>query len=320
MDAKDPLDSGDHTDGCETSVDDGGIREDQATSTGLAQSSEVLQAENTDPEPETPKLHDPPTTANLPRPPGSVPNDHRTGEFLLNRSSYSSTSATSMPWTSGDLSGSSHHSLLQEYNDGSLLQRGHGSQSTLDAVLDAARDSSPVHDFKTGPTSMPSAVEEDHRRGSRRDSASAPQSPERRPSIWREFSTQTVIGPLPNPEPVRPTSVPNFQTQRGEYGLRDGSDEPYHPSPSPHQPHRLRTRSSHPSQNSSYVSSTVKARDFSSTASGSKTVGNTPAQSPGLYTPTSSQTGLAEDESEESHHNTPLLHPAHHLQAPKESV
>ena len=92
----------------------------------------------------------------------------------------------------------------------------------------------------------------------------------------------------------------------------------YHPLP--YQPYPLRTRSSHTSDNLGYSSdSSRRSRDRSSMNSGAKTVGNTPAQSPGLFSTTYSRTKLEGDESEETSYNVPLLHPAH-LQAPKEYV
>lgn len=92
----------------------------------------------------------------------------------------------------------------------------------------------------------------------------------------------------------------------------------YHPSP--YEPHPLRSRSSHPSQNSIYSStSSTKSRNLPSMTSGAKTAGNTPAQSPGLFDTSSSSIKYAGDEGQEMQYNTPLLHPSH-FQAPKEYV
>lgn len=88
--------------------------------------------------------------------------------------------------------------------------------------------------------------------------------------------------------------------------------------PPPYQPHPLRTRSSHPSQNTSYTSaSSPQSRDRSSFVTGAKTVGNTPAQSPGLFSPAISSHKMAGGNMEDGQYVTPLLHPTH-LQAPKE--
>ena len=88
--------------------------------------------------------------------------------------------------------------------------------------------------------------------------------------------------------------------------------------PPPYEPHPLRSRSSHPSQNSFYSStSSTKSRNPPSMTSGAKTAGNTPAQSPGLFNTSSSSIKYVGDEEQEMQYNTPLLHPSH-LQAPKE--
>ncbi|MCJ1246022.1 hypothetical protein MMC30_003226 [Trapelia coarctata] len=89
--------------------------------------------------------------------------------------------------------------------------------------------------------------------------------------------------------------------------------------PSPYEPHPLRTRSSHPSQNSFYSStSSTKSRNVPSMTSGAKTAGNTPAQSPGLFNTSSSSIKYVGDDGQEMQYNTPMLHPSH-LQAPKET-
>ena len=146
---------------------------------------------------------------------------------------------------------------------------------------------------------------------------------------WRDFSTQTVIGPTFIPGSTRPTSVPNFQSTTRR---RDGPEYPtypdqsfqalqhqvYPPPYSPGSPHPLRTRSSHPSQNYSVSSTDVQAiKEFPQTSSGAKTVGNTPAQSPGLFSPmfpTKRQWPAGSDDGRSA---TPMLHPSHH-KAPKE--
>ena len=82
------------------------------------------------------------------------------------------------------------------------------------------------------------------------------------------------------------------------------------------QSHPLRTRSSHPSPNS--FSTTGLSRttyEHSSMSSGSRTVGNTPAQSPGIF-PADNSRNDTSGESDESRYSVPL--PSTHLQAPKE--
>lgn len=181
---------------------------------------------------------------------------------------------------------------------------------------------------RAGSTSTLSSTSEDSFAGSRRDSISAPQSPERYPSVWRDVSALKVSDFTPRHEPPRPTSVPNFQSQSATGKRKDGTGYPTYPNqsfatlhsqqyPPSYQPHPLRTRSSHPSQSSSYSSSASRSRDYPNLPSGAKTAGHTPAQSPGLFTPTTARSRPSGDESEESYCNTPILHPSH-LQAPKE--
>jgi len=142
-----------------------------------------------------------------------------------------------------------------------------------------------------------------------------------RSSSWRDISTQTAI-----PESNRPTSVPNFRsqflTQR-----REIEDHPVHQTqsfaalqsqqyPPPYQPHPLRARSSHTSQNSFSGSDAKPLKELPQTPSGAKTVGNTPAQSPGLFSPMFSSRKVAPD-SDDGHYSVPTMHTAH-LGEPKE--
>ena len=140
---------------------------------------------------------------------------------------------------------------------------------------------------------------------------------------WRDSATQTVIGPsTTRVAATRPTSIPILTTKTASKRRRDGPEYPVYPDQSfaalqsqqhviPYQPHPLRTRSSHPSQNSSFSSiSSRQSRDFTM-QSGAKTTGNTPAQSPGLFSPTMPR-GRPDDPT-----RTPTLHPSH-LQTPTE--
>ncbi|KAF6238095.1 hypothetical protein HO173_003729 [Letharia columbiana] len=157
------------------------------------------------------------------------------------------------------------------------------------------------------------------------DSSSTPVSPDSRVSAWKDYM------PSFNPESNRPVSVPNFQSKTLSR-RRDGPDYPNYPDQSfkalqnqhypppyqPSEPQHLRTRSSHPAQNLSFSSSDEKpARGYPQIPSGAKTAGNTPAQSPGLFTPMLSKKHWT-GESDETRSGTPMLHPAH-LQAPKET-
>ena len=156
------------------------------------------------------------------------------------------------------------------------------------------------------------------------DTSSTPVSPDSRASTWKDYM------PSFNPESNRPVSVPNFQSKPMSR-RREGPEYPNYPDQSfkalqnqqypppyrPSEPHHLRTRSSQPIHNLSFSSSDeAPARGYPAVPSGAKTVGNTPAQSPGLFTPMLPKRHWI-TESDEARSNTPLLHPAH-LQEPKE--
>ena len=156
------------------------------------------------------------------------------------------------------------------------------------------------------------------------DTSSTPVSPDSRASTWKDYM------PSFNPESNRPVSVPNFQSKPMSR-RREGPDYPNYPDQSfkalqnqqypppyrPGEPHHLRTRSSQPIHNLSFSSSDeAPARGYPSVPSGAKTVGNTPAQSPGLFTPMLPKRHRTTD-AQEDRSNTSLLHPAH-LQEPKE--
>lgn len=114
-----------------------------------------------------------------------------------------------------------------------------------------------------------------------------------------------------NPSEGRSRDRPNYPNQSFA-ALQAQHIPPHHPRPRP-----LRTRSSHPSQHQSYSADDSKrSRDFSFVPAVAKTADNTPAQSPGLFSPTFSPNRFA-GEHEDGQYNTPLLHPSH-MQAPKE--
>lgn len=136
------------------------------------------------------------------------------------------------------------------------------------------------------------------------------------------------IPPL-NPDSTRPASTPN-SLNKPLSRRREGPDYPrypdqsfkalehqHHPPPyHPGQPHHLRTRSSQPSQKISfYPNEGVDVTEHPQLSSGSKTMGNTPVQSPGLFTPTLSKTRLLTSEPEEM--RNPFGY-ASHLQEMKE--
>lgn len=161
---------------------------------------------------------------------------------------------------------------------------------------------------------------------------SAPHSPESQQLAIRETSNQAFSTTPFDTKPQRPTSVP-IVTSNSAAGRTDRDDIKYPKYPdrsfndlpslqsqhhSPLHPQPLRTRSSHTSQDSSFPSiSSRNSQDQISLVTGARTVGNTPAQSPGLFDfiyPTSRN---QVEGSEDSQTNTPLMHPAH-KQTPKE--
>ena len=155
------------------------------------------------------------------------------------------------------------------------------------------------------------------------DTSSTPVSPDSRASTWKDYMPSFI------PECNRPVSVPNLSSKPMSR-RREGPEYPNYPDQSfkalqnqhypppyrPREPHHLRTRSSQPIHNLSFSSSDeAPVRGYPAVPSGAKTVGNTPAQSPGLFTMLPKRHWTTE--SEEARSNTPLLHPAH-LQEPKE--
>ena len=155
------------------------------------------------------------------------------------------------------------------------------------------------------------------------DTSSTPVSPDSRASTWKDYL------PSFNPEGNRPVSVPNLQSKPMSR-RREGPEYPNYPDQSfkalqdqqypPYrsgEPHHLRTRSSQPSHTLSFaLSDEAPVRGFPATSSGAKTVGNTPAQSPGLFMSNFSKQQWS-SELDEARSSTPMLHPAH-LQEPKE--
>ena len=144
---------------------------------------------------------------------------------------------------------------------------------------------------------------------------------DRRSRTPPDLSAQTVIGPTSDSYNSPPTS--QAIAKRG----RVGQSRPTYPNQSfsalqfshylpPTQIQPGRNRSSHSTHMSQSSGNLATVKDFDSTLPIAKTAGNTPIQSPRLFSPTASPRP-AYEEDEETHHGTPLLH-ATHLQAPKE--
>ncbi|KAL9605008.1 MAG: hypothetical protein Q9219_000196 [cf. Caloplaca sp. 3 TL-2023] len=166
---------------------------------------------------------------------------------------------------------------------------------------------------------------------SQRNVTSAPHSPQNQVGRSEQPPAHTSDTAAPTGKPPRPTSVPIVTSYSSSVRRRrDGPEYPRYPDqsfaalqsqhyPSSYQPQPLRTRSSHASQNSSFSSIPSRSsRDQIAVVTGAKTVGNTPAQSPSLFSPVYPASRNQVDESEDSQTSTPLLHPAH-MQTPKET-
>lgn len=212
-------------------------------------------------------------------------------------------------------------------NDDQQSYRGLGDEDIImsrhpEYFLQKILQDSVVADISRTPSS--SNVSSTGLSGSTHSPSSTAVSPDSRASAWKDYM------PPYNPESNRPVSVPNFKTKTLS-PRRDGPDYPSYPDqsfkalqnqhhPPPYQPgesHHEETRPPHPPQNTSFPSSgETYARGYPPLPSGAKTVGNTPAQSPGLFTPTLTKKHWS-GEPDDSRSGTPMLHPAH-LQAPKE--
>lgn len=201
-----------------------------------------------------------------------------------------------------------------ESEESNLLESLPGSNSTADFRTNFSSTDSPIPPSSHVPANTHSIAEHD--------------------STWKNSATQTVVGPtIFKATSARPTSVPNFKSKSSSRGRREGPSYPNYPDqsfaalqsqyyPSTHQPQALRTRSSQSSHYTSYSSdSSIQPRELPTMQSGAKTVGNTPAQSPGLFSPLIPRSKPISQDSDESTHRTPALHPAHalHLQTPIET-
>ena len=159
--------------------------------------------------------------------------------------------------------------------------------------------------------------------------SSMPASPESYQVNWRDFSSHQGGSVITSSSP-RPTSVPNFQSSSLSR-RREGPDYPNYPDQSfralqdqeshlthrPVSPRPLRTRSSQSSHFS--PSDSQYSTDLPRNPSGAKSLGNTPAQSPGLFSSASTRKRPWPSENDEGRSNTPMLHPTHQ-KPPKEFV
>lgn len=228
------------------------------------------------------------------------------------------------------------HNNLQPQVLGSDVNTG-PSRMSEDYFASRLPDNSKVADFRHGglaPASDPSSPNASPSLSGAPSARNSPipVSPDNYPLTWKEFSAQHTADPaFYHSANARPTSVPNFQTKPVSQ-RREGPDYPNYPDQSfkalqyqqypppyrPRSPHPLRTRSSHLSQSSSFSSSDNQStKDLPHFPSGAKTVGNTPAQSPGLFSPVFPAKKQWPSESDDGRSVTPMLHPTHH-KPPKE--
>ncbi|ORY12230.1 hypothetical protein BCR34DRAFT_482943 [Clohesyomyces aquaticus] len=156
---------------------------------------------------------------------------------------------------------------------------------------------------------------------------------QRRPSVQRDLSSTSNTSVAT----VRAQSAePSTQITPPSKPHRDGPHYPnqsyaalqsqhYPPPYAPHYtPHVLRTRSSHPSHYASHSVAQLSTFGLphehvhNIMDSGSRTVGNSPASSPGLFSPTTPPLRPVPASEEHGYYSSPYLHHTHR-QAPKET-
>ena len=196
------------------------------------------------------------------------------------------------------------------------------SPTHVASLVSASNASSPLHSAYASSASLLSSQADISSAGGVEDHPSE--------AISDAPSTATKIAQTaPEAPPI--TNLASFVTADVQPASQLRRDGPHYPSqsfatlqsqyyPPSYKPHPLRTRSSHPSQNTSYSSaSSPQSRDRAPIVTGARTAGNTPAQSPGLFSSSTSKYRMAGEHEEDSQYSTPLLHPSH-LAAPKELV
>ena len=156
-------------------------------------------------------------------------------------------------------------------------------------------------------------------------------SPGQPPSTWQDPNLHSHRPHTGDSAMIRPTSVPNFpsnplttQQIENNYGPQypdqtfQALQSPQHPPPPPSR--MPRTRSSHSSgfTHTLSTSNDRSTKDITRYHFGSRTVGNTPAQSPGLCSPSFPSKKKAPD-SDDGRPTSHVLHIAH-LQEPKEYI
>ncbi|KAF2117575.1 hypothetical protein BDV96DRAFT_397458 [Lophiotrema nucula] len=145
-----------------------------------------------------------------------------------------------------------------------------------------------------------------------------------RPGVQRDHSntstTSVATIRAPSAEPVPSSTPPSRKRRDGpQYPNQSYAALQSQHHPPPYSPHILRTRSSHPSHYSTQSVSSITTSDltYDIMDSGSRTVGNSPAHSPGLFDPTTPP--LRHNNADESgYYPSPYLHHTHRV-APKET-
>lgn len=145
-----------------------------------------------------------------------------------------------------------------------------------------------------------------------------------RPSVQRDYSntstTSVATIRAQSVEPFKAATPPSKQQRDGpHYPNQSYAALQQQHYPPPYSPHVLRTRSSHPfhtpSQSATYITTSIPAYDPMDT--GSRTVGNSPASSPGLFSPTTPPLRHAQGD-DLGYYSSPYLHHTHRV-VPKET-
>lgn len=153
---------------------------------------------------------------------------------------------------------------------------------------------------------------------------------ERNESVSSGTSTSTTIRLVRRPS-SHTSHIRSGSQPLARISSNDEEDHPGYPVqsyealhhqsfPRPYPRPTLRTRSSHPSQHSLYsdsAASTRQPRDHSTPALVSRTTSNTPASSPGLFSPQTSRSNVTEMDGDRYFGTSQR---ADHLEAPRESV
>lgn len=152
-------------------------------------------------------------------------------------------------------------------------------------------------------------------------------------ALERKLSKKKGISPTPTRPKAHTTGLPRPSSYEGQASTKINDEYPVYPDQSYSNLHSqvyhtrpppvLRTRSSHPSPHSLYSETstsirTGRDRERTSPTLGSKTAGNTPTSSPGLFSPRASRSTPPSGPGETFSPSSPHLHPTQY-QAPRET-